>query len=135
MISKIDRKRIFIFVAIAFGLYIGSYLVVYLGGEQFSSFRNAASPQADALRAGLMFAPLIAREGWSNTLLRLDFRGVRVILFTILKIVMSRQLKIQVDIVTSIVNGLNVIQHIFNKGENHEYSNHFTDATQTLRSA
>jgi membrane protease YdiL (CAAX protease family) len=85
MISKIDRKRIFIFVAIAYGLYIGSYLVVYLGGEQFSSFRDVASSQAGALMAALMFAPMIAhiaarlltREGWSNTFLGVDFRGGR----------------------------------------------------------
>lgn len=85
MISKIDRKRIFIFVAIAFGLYIGSYLVIYLGGEWFSSFRNVASPQANALRGALMFAPMIShiaarlltREGWSNTFLGVDFRGGR----------------------------------------------------------
>ena len=85
MISKIDRKRIFIFVAIAFGLYIGSYLVIYLGGEWFSSFRNVASPQAKALMGALMFAPMIAhiaarlltREGWSNTFLEVDFRGGR----------------------------------------------------------
>ena len=85
MISKIDRKRILIFVAIAYGLYIGSYLVVYLGGEQFSSFRDVASPQANALWSVLMFAPMIAhiiarlitREGWSNTFLQANFRGGR----------------------------------------------------------
>jgi membrane protease YdiL (CAAX protease family) len=85
MISRIDRKRIFIFIAIAYGLYIASYLVIYLGGEQFSSFRNATSPQAVVLRAGLMFAPLIAhivtrlitREGWSNLFLRVDLRQGR----------------------------------------------------------
>lgn len=85
MISSIDRKRILVFIAIAYGLYIGSYLVVFLGGEQFSSFRNAASPQANVLRVGLMFSPLIAhvatrlitREGWSNTFLGVNFRGGR----------------------------------------------------------
>jgi len=81
MISKIDRKRIFIFVAIAIGLYIAAYLVIFLGGERFSNFRNVASSQASLLRAALMFTPMIAhiatrlitREGWSNTFLRPDF--------------------------------------------------------------
>ncbi len=85
MISKIDRKRIFIFIAIAYGLYIGAYLVIYLGGDQFSSYRDLASPQANALRTGLMFAPLIAHiatrlithEGWSNSSPRVDFHRGR----------------------------------------------------------
>jgi membrane protease YdiL (CAAX protease family) len=85
MISRIDRKRIFIFIAIAYGLVFGSYLVIYLGGEQFSSYRNAASPQADVMLAMFMFAPMIAhiatrlitREGWSNLFLRVDLRQGR----------------------------------------------------------
>jgi membrane protease YdiL (CAAX protease family) len=80
MNSAIDRKRILIFVAIAYGLSIAPYLVIFLGGGLFSSYRNAAAPQAGVLRAALMFAPMIAhiatrlitREGWSNTLLRPD---------------------------------------------------------------
>jgi len=85
VISTIDRKRIFIFVAIAYGLCIAPYLVIFLGGGPFSSYRNAAAPQAGILRALLMFAPMIAhiatrlitREGWSNTFLRPDLRRGR----------------------------------------------------------
>lgn len=74
MISKIDRKRIFIFVAIAIGLYIVIGLVIFLGGGVFTT-------QANLLLALAMFAPMIAnvatrlitREGWSNTFLRPDF--------------------------------------------------------------
>ncbi|HSF82325.1 MAG TPA: CPBP family intramembrane glutamic endopeptidase [Anaerolineales bacterium] len=84
-ISALDRKRILIFVTIALGLYVAAYLVVFLGGERFSNFRNAASSQANLLRSALMFTPLIAhiatrlitREGWSNTFLGVNFRSGR----------------------------------------------------------
>ena len=80
MISTSDRKRIFIFVAIAYGLSIALYLVVFLGGRLSGSYPNLA-----AGRIVLMFVPLIAHiatrlithEGWSNTFLRPDFRRGR----------------------------------------------------------
>ncbi|HSB90882.1 MAG TPA: CPBP family intramembrane glutamic endopeptidase [Anaerolineales bacterium] len=81
MISSIDRRRIFIFVAIAYGGSIALGLAVYftggIGNPPFDLSRSAF-----ALMAGLMFVPLVAnivtrlvtREGWSNTLLRPNFR-------------------------------------------------------------
>ena len=79
MISTTDRKRIFIFVAIAYGFSIAMGLVI------FSSYRNVAAPGVGVLLSVLMFAPMIAniatrlitREGWSNTFLRVDFRRGR----------------------------------------------------------
>lgn len=75
MNSAIDRKRILIFVAIAYGLSIALYLVNFSGGGLFGSHLSLGTT-----RIALMFAPLIAhiatrlitREGWSNTLLRPD---------------------------------------------------------------
>ncbi|UCF62198.1 MAG: CPBP family intramembrane metalloprotease, partial [Anaerolineaceae bacterium] len=76
MNSTIDRKRIFIFVGIAYGLSVAVYLVVFMRGRESGSYSNLL-----AGRILLMFAPLIAaiatrlmtREGWSNILLRPDF--------------------------------------------------------------
>ena len=70
-ISTIDRKRIFIFVAIAYGLSIAMGLVILFGG---------GLPRLSVLLSVSMFAPMIAhiatrlitREGWSNTFLRPD---------------------------------------------------------------
>jgi membrane protease YdiL (CAAX protease family) len=84
MISRIDRKRIFIFVAIAYGLSIAMGLVIFLGGGLLSSDRKVAA-RGHVLLQVLMFAPMIAhiatrlitREGWSNTLLRPDLRRGR----------------------------------------------------------
>jgi len=75
-----DRQRIFIFVAITYGLSIVPYLVVFLGGRQ-----SGANADLAAGRLVLMFAPLIGaiatrlitREGWSNSLLRPDLSGGR----------------------------------------------------------
>jgi membrane protease YdiL (CAAX protease family) len=75
----IDRKRIFIFVAISYGFSIVIGLVIYLGGGVVSSDPHVAS-RARVLLSVLMFAPMIAhiatrlmtREGWSNTFLRPD---------------------------------------------------------------
>jgi membrane protease YdiL (CAAX protease family) len=69
--STIDRKRILIFVAIAYGLSIAMGVVIFLGG---------GLPRLNVLLSVLMFAPMIAhiatrlitREGWSNTFLRPD---------------------------------------------------------------
>jgi membrane protease YdiL (CAAX protease family) len=82
MISTIDRKRIFIFVAISYGISIALGLVIYSSGGLFNRYPNELAPSAIPLLQGLMFAPLVAhivtrlvtREGWSNTLLRPNFR-------------------------------------------------------------
>jgi membrane protease YdiL (CAAX protease family) len=81
MISTIDRKRIYIFLAFAYGISIALALVIFLNGGLFSSY-PMLTPLATVLMALLMFAPsvaniatrLITREGWSNTLLRPNFR-------------------------------------------------------------
>jgi CAAX protease family protein len=80
MITVIDRRRIFIFVAVTFGLPMAVYLAIFLGSRQSGSFLNLG-----AGRLVLMFAPmagaiaarLITREGWSNTLARPDFNQGR----------------------------------------------------------
>jgi membrane protease YdiL (CAAX protease family) len=84
MNTTVDRKRIFIFVAIAYGISIALAVVVYLNGGLGLSGDNpfAVAPQAVILLQALMFAPLVAnivtrlvtREGWSNTLLRPNLR-------------------------------------------------------------
>jgi membrane protease YdiL (CAAX protease family) len=81
MISTIDRKRIFIFVAISYGISIALALVLFLNGGLFSSFPTLTL-LATILMSALMLAPaaaniatrLITREGWSKTLLRPNFR-------------------------------------------------------------
>lgn len=73
-ISMIDRKRIHISVAIAYGFSIATGLVIFMGGGLNSSDANVAA-RARVLLAVLMLAPMIAhiatrlitREGWSNT--------------------------------------------------------------------
>ena len=82
MNSTIDRKRIFIFVAITYGFSIVLALVIYLNGGIFVKFPFVLTPLAMALMMLLMFSPaianiatrLITREGWSNMLLRPNFR-------------------------------------------------------------
>jgi membrane protease YdiL (CAAX protease family) len=82
MISTIERKRIFIFVAIAYGISIALGLALYFNGGVIGSSPFDLTRLAFALMAGLMFAPLVANivtrlvthEGWSNTLLRPNFR-------------------------------------------------------------
>jgi len=84
MNSTIDRKRIFIFVAIAWGLSIAMGLMIYLSGGSSSSDPVAAS-RGRVLLVVTMFAPMIANiatrlitcEGWSNTFLRVDLRRGR----------------------------------------------------------
>jgi membrane protease YdiL (CAAX protease family) len=79
MISTIDRKRIFIFVAIAYGFSIAMGLVI------FNTYRKVTAPGAGVLLVALMFAStianiatrLITHEGWSNTFLRVDLRRGR----------------------------------------------------------
>jgi len=82
MNPTIDRKRIFIFVAITYGFSIVLALVIYLNGGIFVKFPFVLTPLAMALMMLLMFSPaianiatrLITREGWSNMLLRPNFR-------------------------------------------------------------
>jgi membrane protease YdiL (CAAX protease family) len=76
MISGIDRKRIFVFVAISYGIAIAVLMAVFLGGL------DPASTLAQLLGFMMLFAPalgniatrLITREGWSNTFLRPNLR-------------------------------------------------------------
>jgi membrane protease YdiL (CAAX protease family) len=83
MNATIDRRRIYIFVAIAYGLSIILALVIYSNGGIFVKFPFVMTPLAMALMMLLMFSPaianiatrLITREGWSNMLLRPNFRG------------------------------------------------------------
>ena len=82
MISTIDRKRIFIFVAIAYAISIALGLAIFFNGGLISSNPLMPTPLATTLLAVMMFAPtvaniatrLITREGWSNTLLRPQLR-------------------------------------------------------------
>ncbi|HSR30508.1 MAG TPA: CPBP family intramembrane glutamic endopeptidase [Anaerolineae bacterium] len=81
MISTIDRKRIYIFVAIAYGSSIAVALVLFNDGISLSDPMVTKPLAANLLRV-LMFAPavaniatrLITREGWSNMLLRPTLR-------------------------------------------------------------
>jgi membrane protease YdiL (CAAX protease family) len=78
MISTIDRKRIFIFVAVTYGVTIALALVIFLDGGLFPNRTILVS----ILMAATMFTPavgniatrLITREGWKNTYLRLNLR-------------------------------------------------------------
>ncbi len=82
MNATIDRKRIFIFVGITYGITIALALVIFLNGGLWSSYPNEMAPLANVLMAATMFAPavgniatrLITREGWSNTYLRPKLR-------------------------------------------------------------
>lgn len=82
MNSTIDRKRILIFVAIAYGISIALALAAYFNGGLFIRYPWFFAPSAIVLMQGLMFAPLVAniatrlitREGWANTLLRPNLR-------------------------------------------------------------
>lgn len=84
MNTTIDRKRILLFVAIAYGISIALAVVVYANGGLGLSRDNpfVVAPQAVVFLQVLMFAPLVAnivtrlvtREGWSNTLLRPNLR-------------------------------------------------------------
>jgi uncharacterized protein len=82
MNSKIDPKRIFIFVGIAYGISISLGLAIFFNGGLIGNTPFAYKPLGFILMVVLMFAPLFAnivtrlgtREGWSNTLLRPNFR-------------------------------------------------------------
>ena len=81
-IQAIDRKRIFIFVAITHGTSIALGLVIYFNGGLYNGEAIGLSPLAAALLGALMFAPtvanlvtrLVTREGWSNMMLWPNFR-------------------------------------------------------------
>jgi membrane protease YdiL (CAAX protease family) len=79
--QTIEQKRIFIFIAIAYGITVAAGFVTYLAGGMNSAF----VPQTDlagVLMLVIAFAPaianiatrLITREGWSNTCLRPNLR-------------------------------------------------------------
>jgi membrane protease YdiL (CAAX protease family) len=80
MNSTIERKRIFIFVAITYGLTTVVWLLNGSDGGFFGTHLSMGN-----VRLVLMFVPMIAhlatrvmtREGWSNTFLRPDFSGGR----------------------------------------------------------
>jgi len=82
MISAIDRRRIWIFAAIAYGISVALGLAIYFNGGLFSRYPYEMAASAIVLLQGLMFAPLVAnvatrlvtREGWSNSLLRPNLR-------------------------------------------------------------
>jgi membrane protease YdiL (CAAX protease family) len=81
MRTTIDRKRIYIFLAIAYGFSIVLALVIYFSGGIFGKSVWSLTPLAVTLMSVLMLAPtiahiatrLITREGWSNMLLRPKF--------------------------------------------------------------
>ena len=82
MISKIDRKRITIFVCVAYVPSIAVALVIFFAGGLFSKYPTTKTPLAADLLGLLMFAPAIANiitrastgEGFSNMLLRPNLR-------------------------------------------------------------
>jgi hypothetical protein len=82
MISRIDRKRIFIFVAIVYGITIALAVVLFFSGGLCTNCPFGTKGSATILLSLTMFAPaaaniatrLITREGWSNTFLRPNLR-------------------------------------------------------------
>ena len=76
MTPDIDRKRVFIFVAVTYGITVAGAVAMFLSGGASSDF----APQttlAGVVMLAIAFAPalgnivtrLITREGWSNMLL------------------------------------------------------------------
>ena len=82
MIAKIDRKRIYIFTAIAYAAYIAVALVIFFNGGLVSRYPTTMTPLAADLLGLVMFAPALAvvitravtGEGFSNMLLRPNLR-------------------------------------------------------------
>jgi membrane protease YdiL (CAAX protease family) len=82
MISRIDRKRILIFVAITHGSYIAAGLVIFLNGGLFSQYPWKEAPLVTPVLLLVMVSPAVANvvtraitgEGWSNSYLRPNFR-------------------------------------------------------------
>jgi len=81
MNSTIDRKRIFIFIGITYGIVITAVLVIFFSGGSKSDF-TPVTPLAIIFTYLIGYAPalaniatrLITREGWSNTYLRPNLR-------------------------------------------------------------
>jgi uncharacterized protein len=81
MNAKIDRKRIFIFLGITYGIVITAALVIFLSGGSKSDF-TPVTTLAIIFMYLIGYAPalaniatrLITREGWSNTSLRPNLR-------------------------------------------------------------
>ena len=81
--SAAHEKRIYIFLAITFGLALAPYLVIYLSGGRLNSLLE--TPSVNFFLIALMFGPtiahlatrLITREGWANPLLGANFRQGR----------------------------------------------------------
>jgi membrane protease YdiL (CAAX protease family) len=82
MISKIDRKRITIFVGIAYGITIAAALVLFFTGGLYLRYPDVVNPLKKFFVMWSMFAPAIAnvltrvitREGSSNMFLRPNLR-------------------------------------------------------------
>ena len=82
MIAPLERRRIYIYIAITYGGSIVLALAVFLSGGMYVNIPGALRPTAFILMIVLMLVPaianivtrLITREGWSNTLLRPNFR-------------------------------------------------------------
>lgn len=82
MISTIDRKRIFVFIAITYSITIALAVVIFFNGGLCINCPFELTPLATILLAANMFAPavaniatrLITREGWSKTFLRPNLR-------------------------------------------------------------
>ncbi len=81
-VSRIDRKRIFIFLAIAYGITIAAAMVLVFTGGFYLRYPDVVNPLKKLFIAWSMFAPAIAavvtraitREGSSNLLLRPNLR-------------------------------------------------------------
>jgi membrane protease YdiL (CAAX protease family) len=81
MISTIDRKRIFIFMGITYGIVITAALVIFFSGGSKSDF-TPVTPLAIIFTYLIGYAPavaniatrLVTREGWANTYLRPNLR-------------------------------------------------------------
>ncbi len=82
MISKIDRKRIVVFLAIAYGITVAAALVLVFTGGFFLHYPDVVNPLKKFFVTWSMLAPAIAvvttraitREGSSNLLLRPNLR-------------------------------------------------------------
>jgi membrane protease YdiL (CAAX protease family) len=85
MENKVDAKRIWIFLAFAFGIAWAVSLVIYLVSGRLNTSFGASSGQLVVFLAigfGVMWAPALAniltrsitKEGWANAYLRPNFR-------------------------------------------------------------
>jgi len=82
MIPKIDRRRIGIFIGIAYAITIAAAMVLFFTGGLFHRYPDVVNPLSKFFSMWSMLAPAIAvilvrgitREGWTNTLLRPNLR-------------------------------------------------------------